>query len=522
MTKKLSRSEAVIAFIEQYLTVPEGAHVGRPVVMRDWQRGIIREIYGSPTRRAIVSLARKNGKTALAAMLVLVHLVGPEAKRNGHIFSAAQSRDQAAIVFALAAKMVRMSPELVDIVTVRDSAKELVCAVTGVKYKALSAEATTAYGLSPVFVVHDELGQVRGPRSELYDALETAMGAAADPLSIIISTQAPTDSDLISTLIDDAATGADPAVKLFLFAAGPEDDPWARETWEKANPALGDFRSLEDMEATAQQAQRLPSFEASFRNLMLNQRVAAENHFLAPAVWALNAGAPDMSLFEDGPVCGGLDLGAVADMTALILVAEDTDGIVHVKPEFWVPEKGLADRAARDRAPYDLWARQGYLTPTPGASIDYSFVAHRLAEISQQCNLRLLKFDRWRINDLQRELDRIDCKLPLEPHGQGFKDMTPALERLEALALEGKLRHGDHPVLAWNAANAVATMDPAGGRKLDKSKATGRIDGLVSLAMACSALAMAAPEEKPPSIPLVMGFSRSGKYLGGSIPEESD
>ncbi len=316
----------------------------------------------------------------------------------------------------------------------------------------------------------------------------------------MISTQAPTDADLLSTLIDDAATGADPRVKLFLFAADKGDDPWSPETWRKANPALGDFRSLKDMQETAQQAQRLPSFEASFRNLFLNQRVAAENHFLSPSVWALNAGEPDLSLFEDALVCGGLDLSGVADMTSLILVAEDGDGNVHVKPEYWVPQKGLAERAARDRAPFDLWQKQGYLTATPGASIDYAFVAHRLAEIAKQCDLRMVKFDRWRIDDLKRELDRIDCDLPLEPHGQGFKDMTPALERLEALALDGKLRHGGHPVLAWNAANAVATMDPAGGRKLDKSKATGRIDGLVSLAMACSALAMM-PKDEPPTMP---------------------
>ena len=506
MTDNLSRSEKVIAFIEQYLIVLEGAHVGRPVRLRDWQRKIIREIYDSPTRRAIVSVARKNGKTALAAMLVLAQLVGPEARRNAQIFSAAQSRDQAAIVFGLAAKMVRMSAKLHELVAVRDSAKELVCSLTGARYKALSAEATTAYGLSPAVVLHDELGQVRGPRSELYDALETAMGAQTDPLSIIISTQAPADADLLSTLIDDAKTGADPNIKLFLFAADPDDDPWDAATWRKANPALDDFRSLKDMEESAQQAQRLPSFEASFRNLFLNQRVAAEDYFLSPSVWNLNAGEPDLSLFEDAPVRGGLDLSGVADMTALILVAQDGDGVVHVKPEYWVPAKGLADRAARDRAPYDLWARQGFLTSTPGASIDYAFVAHRLAEISQQCDLRMVKFDRWRIDDLKRELARIDCELPLESHGQGFKDMTPALERLEALALDGKLRHGGHPVLAWNAANAIATADPAGGRKLDKSKATGRIDGLVSLAMACSALAMGPPEEEFVSVYEEPGF----------------
>jgi phage terminase large subunit-like protein len=123
---------------------------------------------------------------------------------NSQLFSSAQSSDQAAILFALAAKIVRMSPELRDAIIVRDTAKQLACSERGTLYRALSADASTAYGLSPVFIVHDELGQVRGPRSELYEALETAVGAQENPLSLIISTQAPTENDLLSVLIDDA------------------------------------------------------------------------------------------------------------------------------------------------------------------------------------------------------------------------------------------------------------------------------------------------------------------------------
>src|SRR5690606_23770718 len=144
--------------------------------------------------------------------LLLLHLCGPEARANSQLFSAAQSRDQASILFALAAKTVRMSPELNSVVTVRDTAKQLFCEELGTLYRALSAEASTAYGLSPVFIVHDELGQVRGPRSELYEALETATGAQDSPLSIVISTQAPNPTDLLSVLIDDAKTGADKRV----------------------------------------------------------------------------------------------------------------------------------------------------------------------------------------------------------------------------------------------------------------------------------------------------------------------
>jgi phage terminase large subunit-like protein len=185
----------IIAFIEKVCLVPEGKHVGQPFVLQRWQKEFIRLIYDNPhgTRRAILSVGRKNSKTTLSACLLLAHLCGPPArsKPNSQLYSAAQSRDQAAILFSLAAKMIRLNSQLARIVHVMETAKTLVCSELGTRYRALSADASTAYGLSPSFIVHDELGQVRGPRSPLYEALETATGSSADPLSIIISTQAP-------------------------------------------------------------------------------------------------------------------------------------------------------------------------------------------------------------------------------------------------------------------------------------------------------------------------------------------
>jgi phage terminase large subunit-like protein len=491
-----TRAEKVIRFCETYLTVPEGAHGGKSVVLREWQKDLLKEVYDTPTRRAIISFGRKNGKTALTAMLVLAHLVGPEARHNSQIYSAAQSRDQAALVFSLAAKMVRMSAILNGAVTVRDSAKELFCARTGVRYKALSADATTAYGLSPVLVIHDELGQVRGPRSELYDALETSMGAQAEPLSIIISTQSPTDADLLSTLIDAARIGDSAKTKCFVYEAALDDEPWDEATWRKANPALGDFLSLEEIKETAEQAKKLPALEAAFRNLHLNQRIAAESHFLSPTVWKLNSDEPDFSLFEDVPVFGGLDLSARNDLTALTLVARDGAGVVHLQCHFFAPGEGLRERAKRDRVPYDLWRDNGLLTATPGASVDYEYVAEVLANFAARCDLREVRFDRWRIGDLERALQKIGVEIKLEPMGQGFKDMSPAIDEFEALAVKGQLKHGGHPILTWNAANAVVTRDAAGNRKLDKSRATGRIDGLVAALMAVASEA-GQMEERP-------------------------
>lgn len=494
-----TRADRIIAFIEGYCVVPEGRDVGKPVLLRPWQKAIIRRIYDNPrlTRRAIVSLGRKNGKTALVAMILLAHLVGPEARRNAQIYSAAQSREQAGIVFSLASKMVRMSSELAELIRVTDTGKVLFCPMTGVKYRALSAEHSTAYGLSPALVIHDELGQVRGPTSALYDALETAAGSQEQPLSIVISTQSATDGDLLSTLIDDAEAGHDPRTVLACFRAPKDAAVDDEEAWSAANPALGDFLSLEEMRNLAERASRMPAFEAAFRNLHLNQRVALTNALLSPDVWRLNEGAPDLSAFEDYPSWWGLDLSARLDMTGLVGVARDHAGTLHVDARFWAPLEGLQDRADRDRAPYPLWARQGLLTATPGRSVDYSYVAATIGEILARGPVRTIAFDRWRIDQLKLELERAGIEAPLVPWGQGFKDMSPALEALEVEALAGKLKHGGHPVMTWCAANAIVTLDAAGGRKLDKSKASGRIDGLVALAMACGAMARGAAGEVP-------------------------
>jgi phage terminase large subunit-like protein len=467
--------------------------VGKPVVLRDWQRQEICKIYDNPagTRRAIISFGRKNAKTTLAAFLLLLHLCGPEASPNSQLNSAAQSKDQAAVLFKLAAKMVRLSPTLQPVVVIRDTIKELFCPELGTLYKALSAEVATAYGLSPVFIVHDELGQVKGPRSELYDALETAVGAHAEPLSVIISTQSPTDGDLLAVLIDDALAGNDPRVVLSLYTAPLEADPFAEETIRLANPAFGDFLNAREVMAMAEDARRMPSREAEFRNLVLNQRVEASTPFVSRAAWK-DCGAAVIDSFEGLPVYAGLDLAEVQDLTALVLVAQpDDDDRWHVKPKFWLPEATLHDRARIDRVPYDVWHKDGFLDTTPGKSVEYEWVAQYLYELNEQLDLRQVAFDRWGFRHLRPWLlkagfDELDLEEKFVEFGQGFQSMSPALRSLEGVIANAKLAHGEHPVLSMCAYNAVVQMDAAGGKKLTKVKSHGRIDGMVALAMALS------------------------------------
>src|SRR5215471_1761978 len=293
-TDELTLGQEVIRWIESTCRVPEGALVGEPLVLMDWQKREILRIYDNPagTRRAIVSVGRKTGKTTFAACLLLVHLAGPAAIANSQLYSTAQSRDQAAILYALAAKTVRMNPRLTDSVIAKDGIKQLVCPARGTAYRALSSEASTNYGLSPAFIVFDETGQVRGPRDPLFEALTTSTAGQLAPLQVIISTQAPTDNDLLSILIDDALAGHDPRVICSLYTAPPDADPFALETIKLANPSIGVFQNPAEVIAMAEDARRMPAREAAYRNLVLNQRVEASSPFVTSAQWKACAGEP--------------------------------------------------------------------------------------------------------------------------------------------------------------------------------------------------------------------------------------
>lgn len=489
------RAERNIKWIEKHCYIPDGKDTGKPVKLRQWQKKKIRDIYGTPTRTVIISYGRKNAKTTFSAFLVLLHTAGPEARINSQLNSAAQSKDQASLLYSLAAKIVRLSPSLSQYVVCKDSVKHLICPKLGTIYRALSAEVSTSFGLSSVFTVHDELGQVKGPISPLYEALETSSGAHEEPLSIIISTQAPTDGDLLSILIDDALAGHDPRTKVWLYTFDEDAkenegiDPFSEDAIRKANPAFGDFLNPTEVLKTANDAKRMPSKESSYRNLILNQRAEAIDPFVSKQVWMNNAEPPRPL---SGDVYGGLDLSEVADLTALVL-ANFEDDKWNIHPTFWLPKEGLTEKSKADRVPYDVWAKQGYLETTPGKSIEYEYVAKHLRKLFDEHNVIAIAFDRWRMRHLKPWLEKAgfseeEIEEKFIPFGQGYQSMSPALRDFESLLLSEKLRHGAHPVLNMCAANAKVDKDPAGNKKLTKAKSSGRIDGMVALTMAIGSM----------------------------------
>ena len=483
-----TRGEKVCQFIEAFCPVPEGKLVGQPIKLMPFQRKFILDIYDNPkgTSRAQLSVGRKNGKSALIAAIALAHIVGPEARQNSQIISGARSREQASLVFKLAEKMVRLSPRLPQLVKVIPSQKSLIGLPMNVEYRAISAEAGTAHGLSPVLAILDEVGQVRGPTDSFIEAIETAQGAHDDPLLIAISTQAATDGDLFSIWLDDAKNAKDSRIVSHVYTAPEDCEILDESAWKAANPALGEFRSLKDIQDFAKQAARLPAKENSFRWLFLNQRIEATSPFLSRAEWEANNPEPEV---QSGMSCyAGLDLSASRDLTAFVMAFPVDDGY-HIVPQFFLPADGIREKSKTDKVPYDLWAEQGFLTLIDGPVIIPAIVARAVAEASEHYDISLMAYDRWRINDFQRELDAIGAQVPMTAFGQGFKDMAPAVDKLERLVAERKLRHGGNPILNMCAAGAVAERDPAGNRKLNKGKSVSKIDGLVALAMALGASA---------------------------------
>jgi phage terminase large subunit-like protein len=491
--KALTRGEKVCKFIETYCITPEGDLIGKPIELRPFQRRFILEIYDSPvgTHTAILSIGRKNGKTALIASILLAHLCGPEAVQNSQIVSGAQSKEQAAVVFELARKMVDMSPILSKLVRVQPSGKRLIGLSKNVQYRALSAEGKTAHGLSPRVAILDEVGQVVGPTDKFVSAITSAQGAYSNPLLIAISTQAPTDADLLSTWIDAQKNAPDPRVVCHVYSAPADCEIDDKKAWAAANPAMGKFRSIADIEKQCKQAQELPANEPEFKNLVLNMRVDATAPFVTGSVWTENGA--ECGPIDGKKVWGGLDLSSVNDLTSLELVADD--GGVH--SEFWLPADGLKEKSRKDRVPYDLWAKQGYLNTTPGRAIEYEFVAECLRGLFDRCDVQALGFDRYNMVHLRPWLVKAgfseDELEKFVPFGQGTASMTPALRELEAKLLGRKLRHGNHPILEMCAKNATVVGD-SGARKFDKRKQTRRIDGMVALAMAVGVMPQVAED----------------------------
>ena len=485
------KARRAVDFIQK-LRHTKGQWAGQNFILQDWQREkIIRPLFGTLNpdgsrqyRTCYVELPRKNGKTTVASAIAL-YLLYADSEAGCEIYSAANDRPQAALVFNEAAAMVRQEPNLFNISKIVDSQKRIVYRRFNSFYCAISAEAFTKWGINAHGIIYDELHAA--PDRDLWDTLTTSTGSRRQPLTLVITT-AGYDRNSICWEQHDYALKVqngvieDPTFLPVIFSA-PEEADWKDErVWAKCNPALGTFRNIDEMRTLCNKAMETPALEMAFRRLYLNQWVNSVERWLPMGAWDACSSAVNVEKLSGRTCYAGLDLSATTDLTALALVFINEDGTLDVLMHFWIPGDTAVDKEKRDRVPYRAWANEGLIKLTQGNVIDYQYIRHTLHELKERYDIAEIAFDRWGATKLSQDLT--DDGFLMVPFGQGFASMSAPTKELMNLVLSKKIRHGGHPVLRWNADNLVVRMDPAGNLKPDKEKSTQKIDGMVALIMA--------------------------------------
>lgn len=486
-------ADFAVAFIES-LCHTKGTWAGKPFELMDWQEQIIRDLFGilKPNgyrqfNTAYIEIPKKNGKSELAAAVALLLTCG-DGEQRAEVYGAAADRQQASIVFDVAADMVRMCPALNKRVKILASQKRLIYEPTNSFYQVLSAEAYSKHGFNVHGVVFDELHSQ--PNRKLYDVLTKGSGyARMQPLFFLITT-AGTDTHSICYEVHQKAQDIidgrkiDPTFYPVIYGADDTEDWTSPKVWKKCNPSLGETIGIDKVKTACESAKQNPCEENSFRQLRLNQWVKQAVRWMPMDKWDKCA----FAVREDdlkGRVCyGGLDLSSTTDITAFVLVFPplDEEDKYIILPYFWIPEDTLDLRVKHDHVPYDVWERQGYLQTTEGNVVHYGYIEKFIEKLGKKFNIREIAFDRWGAVQMVQNLEGMG--FTVVPFGQGFKDMSPPTKELMKLTLEQKLAHGGHPVLRWNMDNIFIRTDPAGNIKADKEKSTEKIDGAVATIMA--------------------------------------
>lgn len=486
-------ADRVVKFF-RLLKHTQGKWADQQFILAPWQENdIIRPLFGTLNkdgdrqyRTAYVEIPKKNGKSEMAAGIAL-YLLFSDYEIGAQIYSVAADKEQASIVFNIASQMVRKSPVLRDKCRIIDTQKRIVIHETASFYHAVSRETLSKHGVNPHGVIFDELHAQR--TRELWDIFTTSGGARTQPLVFAITTAGYDKHSICWEQHEDAeyvlkererGKERDPTLLAYIKSAPKKADWKDEKVWYACNPALGDFRSIEEMRALANKAKRTPALENTFRRFYLNQWVEQAVRWMPMEAWDASAGKVDPVGLEGQPCYAGLDLASSIDIAALELVFPQPDAL-KVISRFWIPEENIMKRVKKDRVPYDIWVKKGLIQATPGDVIDYKFIKNEIFELNKKYAIKEIAYDRWAATQLSQDLT--DEGFTMIPFGQGFSSMAAPTKELLTRILQKKIHHGGNEVLDWMAGNVTVKQDPAGNQKPDKSKSTEKIDGIVALIM---------------------------------------
>ena len=476
-----------------FLCLAEGEFAGQPFNLQLWQQFIVGSLFGWKSedgyrrfRKAYVEIGKGNGKSPMAAGIGLYGLMA-DGEDGAQIYAAAVTRDQAGIMFTDAKSMVKASPALSRRIDVNIA--NLSFPAGGSYFRPVSSEGRSLDGKRVHMALIDELHE--HPTNIVVEKMQAGTKGRRQPLifeitnsgvdreSVCYQHHVYSEQVLSGTLEDDGWFG---------YICGlDEKDDWKDESvWIKANPNIGISITWKYLREQVKEAIGMPSKENIVKRLNFCIWTQQIRVWIPPELWAENAGVP---IDEDdlaGRRCyGGLDLAAVSDINAWVMLfpRDDGSGILDILARFWCPEARLYDPQNRYAAQYQAWANSGHLVALSGNAVDDSYIIKQVADDAEKFQLIDMNIDRL-FNGKNVQIALMNEGIEVFPMGQGFLSMSQPMKEFEKRLLDKKLHHGNNPVLNFMAHNVAVQEDAAGNKKPDKANSQGKIDGIVALVMA--------------------------------------
>ena len=484
-----SAAKKAVGFIETFITHTKGELSGKPFLLEDWQKKIVSDLFGWKNKKtdlrkyrtAYIQIGRKNGKSTLASALALYMLFADD-ERGSEIYSAAGDRQQAGIVHEIAKGMIVANPELSKRSKVYRNS--IVNESKGNFYQAISSDSKTKHGFNANCIIFDELHTQ--PNRDLWDTLTTSVGSRRQPLTIAITTAGYDRNSICHEIYKYAQQVDNQSVKdetfySCIYEAEMDDDITDEDVWKKANPNYGVSLKKNYMEIESQRAVDVPSYQNTFKRLMLNIWTDSVSVWIPNNEWMECHQEFDYSTLDGKECWGGLDLASTRDISAFVLLFKVDEKYI-VLPHLFIPEENAKKRSERDGVDYVTWKNQGHIIATDGDVADYNFIKEKINELSKKYRIQSIAYDRWNASQLVIDLQNDGANM--DPFGQGFVSMSAPTKELEKLIIGKQIIHNDNPCMNWMLSNVAIQEDPAGNIKIAKNKSKEKVDGMVALVMA--------------------------------------
>lgn len=487
------------------------------ITLESWMVFILVVIFGIVSRTtglrkyrtAYIEVARKNAKSTLSSGVGL-YMMAIDGEPGAEVYSAATTRDQAAIVWSDAQRMVNKRSTKFGKLGIEAHARAISHLASNSRFAALSAEHSTLDGLNIHCGIVDEVHAHK--TRDLWDVLETATGARLQPLMWAITTAGSNQAGICyelrtyviklleKTLEDETFFG-------IIYTIDKDDDWKDKEVWKKANPNYGVSVYPHDMEALATKAIASPQSQNNFLTKRLNVWVNAGVSWMNMAKWEA-CGDKELSIedFKGMPCYLGLDLSSKIDVTALSIVFPNKGRKISAFGKYFLPRDTIAERTDQTCAHYEGWAKEGHFDLIPGVSINHGYIKQVIRELAKSFSVQSISYDPWEATQLAQDLeDEGFTMIEIRPTYANFSEPMKELERL---VLEDEFVHEDNPAMNWMMSNVVAKLNFNDDVLPTKEISRNKIDGAVALFMALGQVLL--NREAKPGVTI---FDHDGKIV---------